>query len=292
MALALLLASTLLLATGQLVQKHRVRARSVEFPLGPRGRGFGALLARLARDPLWILGHLCAFAGALLGLQAMASLDLLVVKSLGRMETLFLVLGGAWILGERLRPSEWLGVIAMLAGSTLMGVGPRSTAGVVASTLGNVVFFATCLAVLVVVAVAHRLWPARVRSEIALALGGGLLYGAGDVLMKGVTTLIGSQPDGFSVLHGASLAAVARAPEFLLAVPGYAAGMACVQAAFAVGRASLIGPLLAIGGTLLPIGFGILVLRESVGGPRLGALALLFAGTALVMGRHPGPTAG
>jgi drug/metabolite transporter (DMT)-like permease len=287
LALGLLLASTLAMAAGQLVQKQRVTARSVERPLGPRGRGFGLLLARLARDPVWLLGHLCAMAGALLGLQAMASLDLLVLKSFGRLETLFVVLGGAWFLGERLRPNEWLGVAAMLAGATLLGIGRSSRSGVVASTPENIAFFAACVGALGLVALSHRRWPARVRSEVALALAGGLFFGGGDVMMKGVTTLINSRPGGFSVLNGAALAALIRAPEFLLAVPGYAAGMVCVQGAFAVGRASLIGPLLAIGGTLLPIGFGIAVLREDVSASRLGAVVLLLAGAALVMARTP-----
>jgi len=286
-ALGLLLASSVAMAAGQLVQKQRVTARSTERPLGPRGRGFGHLLVRLARDPAWLLGHLCAVVGALLGLQAMASLDLLVLKSFARLETLFLVLGGAWFLGERLRPNEWLGVAAMLAGATLLGVERTRASGLVASTAENLAFFAACVGALVLVALLHRRWPARLRPEIALALAGGLLFGGGDVMMKGVTTLISSRPGGFSVFDGRALATLVRAPEFLLALPGYAAGMVCLQGAFAVGRASLIGPLLAIGGTLLPIGFGITVLREEVSVSRLGAVALLLAGAALATGRSP-----
>jgi drug/metabolite transporter (DMT)-like permease len=285
LALGLLFASTVAMAAGQLVQKQRVTARSIERPLGPRGRGFGHLLARLTCDPIWLLSHLCALVGALLGLQAMASLDLLVLKSLGRLETLFVVLGGAWFLGERLQPNEWLGVAAMLVGAMLLGVGRSAASGLVASTPENLAFFAACAGALVLVALAHRRWPTRVRSEIALALAGGLFFGGGDVMMKGVTTLINSRPGGFSVFDRAALATLVRAPEFLLALPGYAAGMVCLQGAFAVGRASLIGPLLAIGGTLLPIGFGIAVLREEVSVSRLGAVALLLAGAALVTGR-------
>jgi len=210
-----------------------------------------------------------------------------VLKSFGRLETLFVVLGGAWFLGERLRRNEWLGVAAMLGGATLLGVGRRPASGLVASTPENLAFFAACAGALVLVALSHRRWPARIRPEIALALAAGLCFGGGDVMMKGVTTLINSRPGGFSVFDGTALAALVRAPEFLLALPGYAAGMVCVQGAFAVGRVSLIGPLLAIGGTLLPIGFGIAVLREELNVWRIAAVVLLLAGAALATGRSP-----
>ena len=63
LALELLFASTLVMAAGQLVQKQRVTAFSIERPLGLRGRGFAHLLVRLVRDPVWLLGRLLRVRG-------------------------------------------------------------------------------------------------------------------------------------------------------------------------------------------------------------------------------------
>jgi uncharacterized membrane protein len=60
-----------------------------------------------------------------------------------------------------------------------------------------------------------------------------------------------------------------------------------VQAAFSVGRVSVIGPVTAFGSLLLPIAFGVLALGENASGPRLAGIAVILLGS-LVLARGAG----
>jgi drug/metabolite transporter (DMT)-like permease len=90
----------------------------------------------------------------------------------------------------------------------------------------------------------------------------------------------------FSVVESASMVGLVGTPEFGLAIAAYVAGSILTQAAFSVGRVSVIGPVMAIGNLLLPIAFGLLVLREDPTGDRLAGIATIALGTAL-LGRRP-----
>jgi hypothetical protein len=94
--------------------------------------------------------------------------------------------------------------------------------------------------------------------SVLLAVLSALLQAIGalfDVLVKGATGIAASGRGGFDVLDPSSLAAPARSTPFLLSLPAYLVGLVLVQLAFAVGRASAEAALVAIGATVLPIGF-------------------------------------
>ena len=65
----------------------------------------------------------------------------------------------------------------------------------------------------------------------------------------------------------------------------YGAGIVVVQGAFAVGRVSLIGPVVALTGSLLAILFGLLILGESASLERLLGLGGMLAAAALLARR-------
>lgn len=124
--------------------------------------------------------------------------------------------------------------------------------------------------------------------SVLLAVLSALLQAIGalfDVLVKGATGIAASGRGGFDVLDPSSLAAPARSTPFLLSLPAYLVGLVLVQLAFAVGRASAVAALVAIGATVLPIGFGLLALGEEAGPARLVGIALVLAGSTLPLRR-------
>jgi len=283
MSLLLGVLAALLQAIGALGQKQRIEScrRAIEAQRGPTP--FGGVLGAATRDPLWIGGALCGFAGGLLGLQVLAEIDLALSKAIGKLQLLFIVLGGTWLLRERLGRREWLAVATMLAGTLALAVAGPSSTGLVASSRANVGFVAATGALVGLLAWAHRRWPERAAAEIVFALAAGALFGAGDVLMKGATGTVVQSRGAFDLLDPASLVALLHASPFLLSLPAYVGGLVLVQMAFSAGRASLVGPLVAIGATVLPIGFGFVVLQEQAGPLRTAGVGLLLAGSAVLV---------
>jgi len=287
-AVGLLVASAALGAAGSVLQKQRVASRTPEVPLGTILRRSGAFFGLLLRDPGWLLGAVFGLAGAITGLQALAWLDLSVTKALGRLETVFVILLGVAILGERIRTTEVVGIALLLAGATLLtahgvpasaGRASRETHAALAAGVAGFVAVAGFLA----------RSGTRIRPELALAAAAGTLFGMADVLTKGATRIVSasSANGGFSVASPSSMMALLTTFEFAPALVGYIVGVVLVQAAFSVGRVSVIGPVTAIGSLLLPIAFGILALGENANGPRLGGTAVILLGS-LVLTRSGG----
>lgn len=281
--LELLILSAALQAGGNVIQKHRVTARVPNVPLGRVARRLPAFFGPLLRDPWWLLGALLVLAGALVGLQALSAMDLSVLKALGRVETLFVILAGVTFLGERIRPAEAIGLLLLLAGSLVLALRAGEASGV-ASREAHLVLVAGVGGLLVLSVLARRWLADQRRRELVIAGAAGALFGVGDILTKGATQLAkaGAADGGFRVLEAASMGALVQTPEFALAIAVYVGGSILVQAAFSVGRVSVIGPVIAIGSVLLPIAFGLAVLQEDPTGDRLAGIAAVALGTLLL----------
>jgi drug/metabolite transporter (DMT)-like permease len=278
--IALVLGSAALQAAGNALQKQRVATHVPNASLAGLARRPGAFFAPLLRDPAWLAGGVLIVAGALVGLQALASLDLSVLKALGRLETLLMVVAGVVLLGERLRPGELAGLAVLLAGTALLALHGGGASGRPATREAHLALVASVAAVLALCA--SR--PRAQRSELGLATAAGLLFGTGDILVKGATARV-AVPGGFRVLESTSLAGLAQTPEFALAIIGYLAGAILLQAAFSVGRVSVIGAVTTLGSVALPIAFGLLVLGEDASAERLAGMAAIGLG-ALLLGRR------
>ncbi len=285
--LELLILSAALQAAGNVLQKHRVATRVPNVALGQMTRRPGAFFGPLFRDSQWLLGFLLGLAGAVAGLQALAVMDLSVLKALGRLETLFVILAGVVFLGERLRPGEVVGVLLLLAGAVLLALRSGEASGGAACREAYVVLAAGTLGLSVLLAFGRLARMERLRPELALSAAAGVLFGTGDILTKGATDVVeaGAAGGGFSVVESASMVGLLGTPEFGLAIAAYVGGSILTQAAFSVGRVSVIGPVMAIGNLLVPIAFGFLVLQEDPTIDRLASIATIAFGTALLARR-------
>lgn len=294
-ALELLILSTALQAAGSVLQKQRVATRVPNVALGQVTRRPGAFFGPLLRDWKWLLGFLLVVAGAMAGLQALAVMDLSVLKALGRLETLFVILAGVVFLGERLRPGEVAGVFLLLAGALLLALSSGEASGGAASREAYLVLAAGAVGLIVLLAFGRHSRSERLRPELALAAAAGVLFATGDILTKGATDVVkaGAADGGFNVAESASMVGLVGTPEFALAIGAYVGGTILTQAAFSVGRVSVIGPVMSIGNLLLPIAFGLVVLQEDPTPDRLAGIATIALGTALLARRpHAEATGG
>jgi drug/metabolite transporter (DMT)-like permease len=282
--LALVFAGLLAQGAGSVLQKHAVATRMPG--LGLRD---ARLLRALARSRLWLLGFCAMLLGAACGLQALSMVDLSVLKAFGRFESLVVALAGAAFLGERLTRREWTGVLLLIAGGAALGATGARATGSVVSTASNLAYPAAGAALLAALALARRAWPHRLRPEIGLALAAGILMGAGDVLMKGATSLVRASTGDFRVLDGASLGALADTALLPTAIAAYTAGFVLVQVAYANGRVSVISPVVGVGATVPPIAFGLAVLSESADPARVLGMGLLLSGGWLLLPRSGPP---
>jgi drug/metabolite transporter (DMT)-like permease len=291
--LELLILASALQAAGVVLQKQRVAARAPNVSIAQVMRRLPAFFGPLLRDPCWLLGGLLSLAGALAGLQALSAMDLSLLKALGKLETLFVILAGVAFLGERLRPGETAGVMLLAAGAAALTLRGGEPSGIAASRYAYLALVAGASGLLALLAFARRSRVLRDRPELALAAAAGILFGAGDTLTKGATDVVKANgaSGGFSVVEAASMGGLLGTPELGAAIAAYVAGTILIQAAFSVGRVSVIGPVTAIAGLVLPIAFGMVALDENATRERLAASAAIALGTVLLgRGAAPGGT--
>lgn len=286
----LTLLSSLLFATGNVLQKRGIPGSLGVQPvcslLARPLRLFGSLL----RSPLWIVGLVLTALAMGLETQALGAGDVSVVKPLSRIQSVFVLAIGVSLLGERLRPSEWLGVIAMLAGAWLLVLQPvdslphvPATATSWATTLG-----VGCLAGLLALSADRGASP--LRPELALALAAGAFFGLGDVLMKMGTELARDAGGRFDLASSGGAAALVSTREFQLAIAATMGAFVLQQLAFSRGRVGLVVPVIGVAGTLLAVMLGRGLLGEPLGGFRLLGIGVVVLGTTLLSSREePAP---
>jgi len=280
--LGFLSVSVVLQGAAMVLHKQRVAALAPNVELGSIVRRPGRFFAPLARDPLWLLGWLLTIGGALAGLQALSLMDLTLAQALGKLELLVVVGAGVVLLGERLDTLEWLALAVMVAAAVGLAQGAERDTGAIVTTRTSLAFAFVSLALLVPLWLALRSRPGG-GGELAHGLAAGVFFGCGDLLVKAATGQVREATGDFHAL--VSLAALVATPELAVALACYMAGIVVVQGAFSVGRVSVVGPVVALTGSLLTILFGLAILDESASPARAVGLAGMLAAAALLSRR-------
>jgi drug/metabolite transporter (DMT)-like permease len=101
-----------------------IALQAIEARVAPPEQGLHvSLLVRLIRRPRWLLGLLLGGLGVPLEVLAFANAPFVVVEPILASGLLILLALGAGILGERIRPMVFLGVLAIIAGTALIAWG-------------------------------------------------------------------------------------------------------------------------------------------------------------------------
>lgn len=276
---------------GAALQKHGVATALPKLTLRRLLVEWRLVLRTMRRNWVWLVGVLVNLAGGGCLVLAIDAGEVSVVQPLVNVNLLVSVLIGVLLLGERLRPGEWAGAAAMLAGATLVslsagsapgGAAPATVVGAVAPSGHEPALLAlslTCGALVAALLVAGRV-VRRARSELVLAVAAGLLFGLGTPLIKLITIHLGEAPPaGF----GALLAAVAAAPATWGVVVVNVVGFLLYQVAFANGRVAVVSPVTTISAVVMPVAAGALAFGEPLGALRVAGVVIILAGVGALL---------
>jgi drug/metabolite transporter (DMT)-like permease len=188
------LASALLFAAGNALQKLAAARRLPRLSAGALLAGLPRVFAGLLRSPVWLLGLLVTVVAVFFEIQALALADVSLVKPLSRVQMLFALGIGVVALGERLARAEWLGVAAVLAAAVWLTSGVQArvggfdvaSAGTLAALAGSRELPLSLLATLLAFAL-QQLAFARGRVSLVVPLVGA--SGTATVVLLGVMWL-------------------------------------------------------------------------------------------------------
>lgn len=282
----LVLGASFVQALGGALQKSEVAAGFGELGTREFVMDFRRILGSLVRRRRWLFGFAIASLGGLGFLEAFGRADLSVVIPLASTSNLFTVGLGVVLLGERVRGGEWLALVVVIGGATLVSLDALVVHRAALSVLASFALFGAGVALALGLIGAHALWPRRIPRELALPLAAAVQLGAGNLLIKSSVESVRAALGGFSATRFDDLAALAMRPEFGPFLLTQIAGFVLIQAAFARGRVAVIGPLLGAGITLVSTAGAAVALGELIPPGRLAGISALLVGTAALTALH------
>jgi hypothetical protein len=208
-----------------------------------------ATLRGLLASPRWTAGLALGLSGWALHVAALDLAPLSLVQAFVAGGLALTVPAGRRWLGNRLRGSEALAVMAMAAGLVVLSLGAPATPDTGGFDSGTLALFLAADAAL---AAALVMVPLPIGRAEALGAAGGLLYGAADVAIKVLTGVHG--PGG-----------VIRSPWLAVAAVATIGAFFCFQRGLQIGRAVPVIALMTAGTYIVSIAAGLAILGEPFG---------------------------
>jgi len=219
-------------------------------------------------DPRWLIGTVATTAGWVLFVQATALGEISLVQPLMSVGDLALVLLAVAFLGERLRPTEWAGVLLLVVGAAALSLGARTGDAQPTDVMALWTLLAgAALAAGLLIAVARR----GQFAEAALAAAVGIAFGSGAILTEALTA--GQASINVGLLAEPLLAGV---------VAANVGGLVLLHTAFRHGRAAVVVPLQLAVASLVSVVGGVLVFNEQVSVGRAAAVLVIVLASALL----------
>lgn len=251
---------------GNSMQKHGV---AVTFPGISASRFFGqmpVIVKTLLANWVWLLGLGFLIAGFIFQGKSMDApgSKLSVIMPLLNISTVVTSLIGVFLLREKVKATEWLGVAALTLGAVMISC--FDTSGVsrafdkvllAASYLAGIALMAALLA-------GFSIAGSRGKGEVFLAIGSGLGFGMAAVALKMFDLDAKETIGGFNISDPHFLLTLLTSPNGWMFIVFNLAGFALFQLSFAHGRIFLIGPLSQVFATVIPVVAGITVFHESL----------------------------
>lgn len=277
------LASTLM-ALGLLMMKSRAAAL-------PDARGSGIIRGVLAwlRDPIWAGGMGVQIAGWVMYVTAVAQEPVSMVAVMMQGGIALFVIFSAVVLGERARPAEWAGIVAIVIGMILLSL--SLSAGTAQGAINNRLVIALSI-VLAIAAAAAFTQPRLAHGGTAQAIGSGIAFGLAGLYTKAMT-------DTFEASSAEIAMRIVADPWVYATVAANLTGMVMLQNSFHQARGIITMPLSSALSNLVPIAGGMLAFGERLpsdpiaAAMRVAAFVLtIAASTTLAASQEEKPASG
>lgn len=234
------------------------------------------LLARLIRDPWWMVGLGCDVAGYVFQFIALGHGPIVLVQPLLVCGLLFALPIGAAVAGRKLLRSDWVAAVMVCAGLAAFLTIARPSAGSNDVATGIwVLLLTTCAVVALVLVLMSNGRGPRVR-VVMLSAGAGVLYGAGAALTKTSSHL----------LNEGWLRLALHWQPYMLALFGLA-GMLLAQSAFQAGWLDVSLPTMSVMDPIVSIVIGALAFGEGLasgpGDVAVEVVALMVMSLGVIM---------
>jgi len=262
--------SSVLLAIGLLMMKTRADV----LPAAQRANFLNAISAWL-HDPIWIGGLVVQAAGYALYVLSLSNAQVSMVAVMQQGGIAFFVILSIAILGERARPIEWAGIVAIIVGMLMLGMSLSADESHGAMDFGALIQFSLWLTLAGLAPYAIERFR---KSGVAPAILSGVLFGLGGLFAKGMTDDFvsrGSAPIFMSLISNRCLYGV---------VIGNLAGLVLLQNSFTTARGIIAMPLSSALSNIVPIAGGMLVFAEHLPADRTTASMRLAAFVLTVVG--------
>ncbi len=260
------LASTLM-ALGLLMMKSRSSVL-------PDARGWGVISGIFAwlRDPMWAGGMCVQLVGWVLYVTAVSRAPVSMVAVMMQGGIALFVIFSVVVLGERARPAEWAGIVAIVIGIILLSL--SLSAGASQGAIDGRVVIALSF-ILVALAAASFTRPRLAQGGTAQAISSGIAFGLASIYTKAMT-------DAFEASSGDLVMRVLSDPWVYAMVAGNLAGMVMLQNSFHQARGIITMPLSGALSNLVPIVGGMLAFGERLPSDPIAA-AMRVAAFALTI---------
>jgi drug/metabolite transporter (DMT)-like permease len=232
-----------------------------------------SLLARLLRNPGWVLGLSCDVMGYLLQFIALGHGTLVVVQPLLVCGLLFaLPLGAAWA-GRRLRVRDWVAAVLVCAGLAvfLTVASPQPGHDNVRPAVWIMLLASAAGLTLALVALSRGRLPWQ--RAVLLSAAAGVVYGATAALTKTSSHLLDRGP----------ILLLAHWQPYALLVAGIG-GMVIAQSAFQAGSLDSSLPTMSVVDPVVSIVIGAVAFGESIAAGPADVLAEVLALVAMSAG--------
>ena len=277
------LVASLLFALGLLLMK----SRASHLPIAQGKNSIRAIVGWL-RDPIWTMGLLIQTLGYALFVLSLAEAPISLVSVMMQGGIALFVLFAVIFLGERARPSEWVGIAITILGMLILACS-LSSGEAQAPTEDRAM-----LIVSVLLLVAGYL-PLRMHrfidGGVGAALFSGVVFGLASLYTKAMTD------DYLTREMVAPVVRIATNPYVYGVIIANVVGMVALQNSFSAARGIIAMPLSSALSNIVPIVGGMMVFGERLptgeayAAMRIAAFMLTVLGSALLAGAQDEVTA-
>ena len=242
-----------------------------------------SLLIFLARNRIWVVGVLLSFATNVVIVELQSFIDVSVVYPILNFSYVFALVLGGLFLNEVLTRHQWLGVMTVVVGTSLIiFVGnPQTGAGTNTARL----LLMTGLSLTVICALIFAVRIKRVPNyELFYAICTGVAFGTVETYIKANTNLVTTELGYFTIFSLDSLVEFMTLWPFVALLVFSIVGWVCMQITYSHGNVSITVPMFAVIQSCVTFFSGFFIFGEFYSPWKMIGVVTIVSGVAMLIG--------